>query len=235
MKFSPALKQAELLKRYKRFLADVILEDGTETTIHVSNTGAMSGCAEPNSGVWYSTSDNPKRKYSYSWELTHTQQDHLICVNTIRANQLVEEAILSGVILELDGYGKLHREVKYGEENSKIDFLLAEGQQVDAYVEVKSVTLLEGEQGYFPDAVTVRGQKHLRELMLIAESGRRAVLLFAVLHTGIDSVKPAAHIDKQYAELIQQAVDSGVEILAYKAELNTNEMKILERIPFFQK
>ncbi len=117
MQFSPALKSATLIKRYKRFLADIKLENGEETTIHCANTGAMTGCAEPGNKVWYSTSDNPKRKYPYSWEISETQQGHRICVNTARANQLAVEAIQDGTIKELQGYEKLRTEVKYGSSN----------------------------------------------------------------------------------------------------------------------
>jgi sugar fermentation stimulation protein A len=136
------LKKAILIKRYKRFLADIILEDGTETTLHVANTGAMTGCATEKDTVWYSTSDNKKRKYPYSWEITQTQNDHFICVNTLRANQLVEEALTNRTINELHNYKTLKREVKYGDENSKIDFLLTDENDVLTYIEVKSVTLL---------------------------------------------------------------------------------------------
>lgn len=229
MLFTPPLLQAKLLKRYKRFLADIILSDGTETTLHVANTGAMTGCAEPGDTVCYSTSANEKRKYPFSWELTKTVDNHLICVNTIRANQLIEEALNTNIIAELINYPSIQREVKYGSENSKIDFLLSGSKQPNAYVEVKSVTLLAGEQGYFPDAVTTRGQKHLRELIEVAQQGHRAVLLFAVLHSGIHSVKIAKHIDKKYNELIITAKKSGVEILAYKAdiELSPQSTKIV--------
>jgi sugar fermentation stimulation protein A len=220
MKFN--LKKATLIKRYKRFLADVILEDGTETTIHVANTGAMTGCAVPDDSVWYSTSDNIKRKYPNSWELTLTQANHWICVNTIRANQLTEEALNQGKIDEFAQNSNLKREVKYGEKNSKIDFYLVDKDGRDTFIEVKSVTLLEENQGYFPDAVTLRGQKHLRELMAMAEKGHRAVLLFAVLHSGINDVKPAEHIDAKYAKLLREASQHGVEIIAYKAKFQKN-------------
>jgi sugar fermentation stimulation protein A len=226
MKFEPPLKKATLIKRYKRFLADVTLADGTITTIHVANTGAMSGCAEPGDTVWYSTSTNAKRKYPLSWELTQTQADHYICVNTIRANALAEEAIKSGIVSELTGYNKIQREVKYGNENSRIDLMLSEGDKPDAFVEVKSATLLQESQGYFPDAVTVRGQKHLRELITIVESGRRAILLFAVLHTGITSVQAAAHIDPKYAAMLDQAKASGVEVLCYLAHITPHSIEL---------
>jgi sugar fermentation stimulation protein A len=222
------LQKSTLIKRYKRFLADVILADGSTTTMHVANTGAMTGCAEPGDIVWYSTSANNKRKYPFSWEITQTKHAHSICVNTIKANQLIEEALNANKITELLGYSSIKREVKYGSENSKIDFLLSDVNKPDTYVEVKSVTLLEGEQGFFPDAVTTRGQKHLRELIEVAQQGDRAILLFAVLHSGINNVKIAKHIDSKYNELIIEAKAAGVEILAYKAdfELNENASKI---------
>ncbi len=203
MNFS--LQKAILIKRYKRFLADVILADGTTTTIHVANTGAMTGCAEAGDTVWYSTSTNLKRKYPLSWEITEKPNGDMICVNTIRANQLIEEALLAKKISPLAHFQNLTREVKYGEENSKIDFLLTDTAAVNTYIEVKSVTLLFEQQGYFPDAVSSRGQKHLRELITIKQQGKRAVLLFAVLHSGINTVAPAEHIDKKYAELLRQA------------------------------
>ena len=232
------LQPAILIKRYKRFLADVILADKSTTTIHVANTGAMTGCAEPNDIAWYSTSSNPKRKYPFSWELTQTKKNHFICVNTIRANQLAEEAILNGTITELQGFNELKREVKYGEENSRIDFLLTHNNDLDSdtkkvtktYIEVKSVTLLEGDQGYFPDTVTTRGQKHLRELMSIVKNGDRAVLLFTVLHTGINSFKVANHIDKTYAALLQEAINAGVEVLVYKAKISSELIFLSEKI-----
>ena len=211
------LKKASLIQRYKRFLADITLEDGSDCTIHVANTGAMTGCAVPDDTVWYSTSDNLKRKYPFSWELTQTDKNHFICVNTIRANQLAEQAILNGTIAELQGFETLNREVKYGEENSKIDFHLVDKAGRETFIEVKSVTLLEEDQGYFPDAVTLRGQKHLRELIAMAEKGHRAVLLFAILHSGINDIKPAEHIDAKYTTLLREASQQGVEIIAYKA------------------
>lgn len=229
-----SVKPAVLIKRYKRFLADISLPDNTETTLHVANTGAMTGCATPADTVWYSTSSNAKRKYAFSWELTQTKQNHYICVNTLRANQLAEEALLNGTITELQGFDSIQREVKYGQENSRIDFLLQHtddnNQSVNTYIEVKSVTLLDDKQGFFPDAVTTRGQKHLRELIDRVNSGDRAVLLFAVLHTGINSVRVAEHIDARYAELLQQAIESGVEVLVYKADISPEHISLSQRL-----
>lgn len=223
------VKPAKLIKRYKRFLADIILPtlpNNEEVTIHCANTGAMKGCAEPNDTVWYSTSDNLKRKYPFSWEVTQTQNNHFICVNTLRANQLAEEALEQKLISELTGFTTLKREVKYGSEKSKIDFLATYEELPDTYIEVKSVTLLENGQGFFPDAVTTRGQKHLRELMEMVEQGHRAVLLFAVLHSGIDSVRAASHVDPVYEKLLTEAKLAGVEIIAYKANFSLKQDEI---------
>ncbi|MDA0129805.1 DNA/RNA nuclease SfsA [Vibrio sp. MarTm2] len=235
MKFEPALEPATLIQRYKRFLADITLPDGSERTIHCANTGAMTGCATPGNAVWYSTSDNPKRKYPNSWELTETAQGHRICINTARANQLAVEAIQSGTICELQGYDQLQTEVKYGNENSRIDILLNSENKPKCYIEVKSVTLLDEKlagQGYFPDAVTTRGQKHLRELSEMAQSGHRAVLLFTVLHSGIEKVSAAHHIDAKYSQLLKTAQEQGVEVLCYKAKLSNSEMKLVNAIEF---
>ncbi|MFH8133446.1 DNA/RNA nuclease SfsA [Pantoea osteomyelitidis] len=220
MEFSPPLRPARLISRYKRFLADVVTPEGETLTIHCANTGAMTGCATPGDTVWYSTSDSLTRKYPHSWELTETQQGHWICVNTLRANQLVREALAADRIPELVAYTRCQPEVRYGMENSRIDFLLQAQGRRNCYIEVKSVTLLQQGKGYFPDAVTVRGQKHLRELITIVAEGHRAVLLFTVLHSGIEDVSPARHIDARYAELLVQAQRNGVEVLAYQATLS---------------
>lgn len=236
MKYTPALKPAILLKRYKRFLADLQLNDGSIFTAHCANTGKMTGCAEPGFHAFYSQSNNIKRKYPHSLELTKNSLGQLICVNTRVANQVVEEAIINNVVQELNSYTRLQSEVKYGNENSRIDFLLTSDNRPDCFVEVKSVTLLSQDnpqsgQGYFPDAQTLRGQKHLRELIDMAQIGHRAVLLFAVLHEGINKVSPATHIDKKYAQLLQHAIDAGVEVLAYKATISVNEVVIDKKIP----
>lgn len=223
MNFIPPLKQAILIKRYKRFLADITLPDNAETTIHVANTGAMTGCADPHDKVWYSTSNNLKRKYPYSWEICEKPNGDFICVNTIRANQLIEEALNHHKILPLTNFSHLQREVNYGKENSKIDFYLEDENSTPTYIEVKSVTLWQSEQGFFPDAVTTRGLKHLRELIEVKNQGNRAVLIFAVLHSAIASVKAAGHIDKAYAETLALAKAEGVEIYAYKALFEYNE------------
>ncbi|WP_339386304.1 DNA/RNA nuclease SfsA [Vibrio caribbeanicus] len=233
MKFLPPLKQATLIQRYKRFLADIKLPCGKEKTIHCANTGAMTGCGSKGDTIWYSTSSNPKRKYPNSWEITQSSEGHKICVNTARANQLVIEAIKSNRVKELLGYQEIQTEVNYGIENSRIDILLKSENEPNCYIEVKSVTLLsEDGQGYFPDSVTTRGQKHLRELTEMAQSGSRAVLFFTVLHSGIEKVAPAHHIDAKYSQLLNYAIEHGVEVLCYKAEYSTDEIELVRPIKF---
>ena len=231
MQFFPPLQCATLIQRYKRFLADVITPDGRELTLHCPNTGAMTGCATLGDTVWYSTSENTKRKYPHTWELTETQAGALICVNTLWANRLTKEALENDWLSELSGYSELRSEVKYGAERSRIDFMLQAGFQPDCYIEVKSVTLADHAQGYFPDAITQRGQKHLRELMSVAAEGQRAVILFAVLHSAITRFSPARHIDMKYAQLLTEAQQRGVEILAYKAEISAEGMSLKKLLP----
>ena len=212
------LVPARLVRRYKRFLADVILEDGREITVHCPNTGAMTGCAEPGSWIWLRDSADPRRKYRYTWELIETATGTLACVHSARANALVAEALEHNGIPELAGYGRLRREARFGAEGSRVDLLLSEGPGPDCYVEVKSVTLHVGDGlGLFPDAVSLRGRKHLRELMAVRAAGQRAVLLFAVQHSGIRRVAPADGIDPEYAQTLRAAMAAGVEVLAYGA------------------
>jgi sugar fermentation stimulation protein A len=233
MQFSSPLIQGTLIKRYKRFLADVQLTDGSIVIAHCPNTGAMTGCAEPGWKVWLSPSNNPKRKLLYTWEVVLTEQGHWIGINTHRANVLVKEAIQENKISELVGYKNVKAEVKFGEENSRIDFLLTDPEKADCYVEVKSVTLLDNNKGYFPDAKTLRGQKHLRELSLVARRGKRAVLFFCVQHSGIQSVQVAKHIDLDYAKELKQAMLSGVQILCYGCKINSEKIYINQSVQFF--
>ena len=233
MKFNATLQVAPLIKRYKRFLADIELNDGQQITIHCPNTGAMTGCATKNDQVWYSTSDNVKRKYPNTWEISHTLDGHWICINTTLANKVVHEAIQLDQISELTGYNQLRTEVKYGEQNSRIDLLLQDDNKANCYVEVKSVTLLGEEgQGYFPDAVTTRGQKHIQELVSMVESGHRAVLFFLVQHTGINEISPARHIDQKYADLLADALTKGLEVICYSTNINPSTITLNKRLKF---
>lgn len=231
------LVEAKLVRRYKRFLADVVLGNGELITVHCPNTGSMKNCIEEGAQVWLSRSDKPSRKYAYTWELIKTSRNHFIGVNTGKANQLVKNAILEGRIPEVSGYTELKPEKKYGSENSRIDlFLSAHAKKPDCYLEVKSVTLLETPVsrgiGYFPDSVSERGSKHLRELIQVVGQGYRAVLFYCVQHSGIREVRAAAHIDRVYADTLTKAVESGVEVLAYKASFRGLQPAISQQIPF---
>ena len=232
MEFAEPLATGTLIKRYKRFLADVRLEDGSQITIHCPNTGSMLNCNTPDSQVWFSTSDNPKRKYPHTWESIPLPNGARAGINTSRANSLVQEAIQQGVIRELQGYDTVKSEVPYGEQKSRIDFLLSKPSD-DCYVEVKNVTLGEdGGQGYFPDAVSTRGTKHLQELIHVKQQGHRAVLLYCVQHTGIERVSAAKHIDSVYAETLGQAIKAGLEVYAYGATLTPKKIALEKPIKF---
>ena len=231
MQFDPPLEEGRLLRRYKRFLADIETLHGEPLTIHCPNTGSMLNCMAEGGRVWFSRSSDPKRKLPGTWELSETPQGRLACVNTARANALVEEALRGGVIAELAGFTALRREVRYGEENSRADFRLdyASGP---AFVEVKSVTLGFDDSAVaaFPDARTERGAKHLRELATLARQGVRAVQLYCVNLQGIEAVRPAAEIDPYYAAALQAAVAAGVEVLAYGAELSPARIRLTKRL-----
>ena len=233
MRYAPSLIQGTLIKRYKRFLADIELASGEVITAHCPNTGSMKNCCDPSSRVWVYDANNPKRKLRYTWELVEVESRYLACINTGRANHLVKEAILAGDIPELSHYETLKTECKYGQENSRIDILLSADGKPDCYVEVKNVTLLEeNNRGSFPDAVTTRGTKHLRELMEMKSQGARAVLFFNVAHTGISSVRPNWLIDPIYTDTLEEAINHGVEVLAYGASISDTQIHINNPIPF---
>lgn len=242
MKFDSPLVEGRLIKRYKRFLADIRLPDGRELTVHCANTGAMTGCAPEGARVWLSRSDNAKRKYPYSWQLVEVNSEVtsgvLACINTALTNKLVAEALAEGKIAELAEYDVCQSEVRYGDERSRIDFLLSHSEQYQspsrppAYVEVKHVTLsLQPGVGSFPDAVTKRGQKHLRELMQQVQQGYRAVLLFIIMRTDVTLVKPEDAIDRDYGQLLRQAVEQGVEVIAYATDISPQQIRLTHTIP----
>lgn len=216
MQFDPVLEEGRLLTRYKRFFADIECADGSLVTAHCANTGSMLNCMAEGARVWFSRNDDPKRKLKATWELVETAHGRLACINTGRANRLIEEALMAGVITELTGFTQLRREVKYGEENSRADFCLLFAEQ-PVFVEVKSVTLgfAETATAAFPDAVTSRGAKHLRELTALAASGQRALLIYCVNLTGITAVRVAKEVDPEYAAALAEAKAAGVEVLAY--------------------
>lgn len=224
------LIQGRLVKRYKRFLADIVLDNGKAVTVHCPNTGSMKNCADAGSKVWVLDSKNDKRKYPLGWELVEVQGQYLACINTGRANKLVKEAIENGTIQPLQGYASMRQEVKYG-ENSRIDLLLEDSDKGRVWIEVKNVTLLEEANcGRFPDAVTARGAKHLRELMAMVAQGDRAVMLFCVPHTGINTVSPADQIDPEYGRLLREAKAAGVEVMAYGAEISETAISLVREL-----
>lgn len=236
MRFVPELIPAKLIKRYKRFLADVETVENGAFTVHCPNTGSMKNCWNEGDTVYLLDSKNPKRKYQYTWISSHTLNNDWLCLNTHLANQIVLEGIENNTVKELQGYATIQTEIKYGEENSRIDLLLTDENQPDCYVEIKTVTLHEPEmgrgKGFFPDAVSTRGQKHLRELSTLVEQGKRAVLFFLVQHSAIKSVTAASHIDPKYAELLTSAYEKGVEILVYRTHITPAEIKLQTPLSF---
>lgn len=230
MQFSVPLVEGLLVRRYQRFLADVRLSDGCVVTAHCPNTGSMLGCKEPGSRVWLSPADNPARKLQWTWELVEVAPGVTVGVHTGRSNSLVREAIEAGRVPELAGYSRIRPEVKYG-EGSRIDLLLQAEGRPDCYVEVKNVTAaVEGRIGYFPDAVTTRGAKHLREMSAMVVAGHRAVLVFCVQRTDVDGVRPADHIDPDYGQALRQALAAGVEVLALGARLDPHGIELVRRL-----
>lgn len=215
MRFLTDLHKGRLLKRYKRFLADVELADGSIVTAHCPNTGSMESCFYENAAVWLSPSDNPSRKLAWTWEFTETPGG-LIGINTARPNVVIAGAIAENKIPGLTGYSSLRREVKYG-KNSRIDLLLESKGQPSCYVEIKNTTLRRGDAILFPDAVTERGRKHLEELSQIVKTGQRAVMLFFVNRPDGLYFAPADDIDPEYGKALRSAANAGVEILAVRA------------------
>jgi sugar fermentation stimulation protein A len=226
----PQLIPGLLINRYKRFLADIELENGNIITVHCPNSGSMKGCATPGSPVLLSQSSNPGRKYPFTWELVRIN-DIWIGINTARPNHLVHEAIKNGTASELQGYTTIRPEVPYG-EHSRIDLLL-EGIKGRCFVEVKNVTMVENGRALFPDAVTTRGQKHLNELMRVVREGDRGVIFFTVLRGDGNNVSPADIIDPEYGRLLRLALANGVEALAYRAVVSPTQIILTERLPVF--
>ena len=223
----PELFEGKLIKRYKRFLADIMLDSGEQITAHVPNSGAMTSCIEENCPVWVTFHDNPKRKLKYTLELTQMGA-HLICTNTGVANKISIEAINNGIIGELQGYSSLKPEQKYG-RNSRIDILL-ENENEKCYVEVKSVSLKTGDTLAFPDSVTSRGTKHLNELRDMVKQGHRAVMLYIIQRTEVADFRLADEIDPKYAATFEEVTKEGVEVLVYQSSINHNEINVSHKI-----
>jgi sugar fermentation stimulation protein A len=242
MQFPEPLVPGRLQRRYKRFLADVSLDGGGEAVVaHCANPGSMLGLAEPGARVWLSPATTPGRKLSWSWELVEVGAktpgtETLVGINTGRANALVAEALAAGRIAALAGYDRVRREVRYG-TNSRVDFLLENAptsphSAPPCYLEVKSVTLRRGDgPAEFPDAVTLRGTRHLAELSGVARGGARAVLLFLVQRDDCAAVTPAADIDPAYAAALERARTDGVEILCYNCRITPSAIALDAPLP----
>ena len=234
MEYEQRLIPATLVRRYQRFLADVVPENGGTLTVHCPNTGAMLGCQEPGARVWLLPAANPKRKYAFSWELVEALPDVWVGINTGRSNRLVQEALASGLLAPLRGYQEIRREVtvSHGGETSRIDFLLAgHRRQPDCYLEVKNVTAaLRDGTALFPDAVSARASKHLEALMALATEGYRAVLVFCVQRSDVVRVRPATDIDPLYGRTLAQAGASGVEVYAYGADVSPAQVQLVKRL-----
>jgi sugar fermentation stimulation protein A len=234
MQFAAPLIPATLVRRYKRFLADVILPSGEEITAHVANPGAMTGFATPGARVWLSRSDDPKRKLPYAWELVEADfgaGPELVGVNTAHPNRLAHAALAASGIPECAGYPNLRREVKYGEA-SRVDFLLECPQRGRCYVEVKNVHMMrQPGLAEFPDSVTVRGARHMDELAALADQGIRAVVLFLIQIGSAQRFTPARDIDPGYAAALDRARAAGVEALAYACDVSTTGIEIGRRVP----
>jgi sugar fermentation stimulation protein A len=234
MRFPVPLIPATLVRRYKRFLADVVLPSGEEITVHVANPGAMMGLNAAGARVWLSKSDNPARKLPYSWELVEVDFGstlELVGVNTGHPNGIVAEAIVEGAIHELAGYASVRREVKYG-KNSRVDFLLESPDRPSCYVEVKNVHLMR-QRGLaeFPDCVTARGAKHLEELAGMVAQGHRGVMLFLIQIGSANRFALAADIDPAYAKGFARARAAGVEAIAYRCAISGDGIAVSGPVP----
>ncbi|HKL33656.1 MAG TPA: DNA/RNA nuclease SfsA [Tangfeifania sp.] len=228
MKFKNQLVHGTLIKRYKRFLADVKLDDGTEVVAHCTNSGSMKSCLENGAEVYLSPVDDLKRKTKFTWEMIKINGDW-VGINTGNPNKLAFEAISAGKIPGLEGYTTVKREVKFGD--SRFD-VFAENEHEKCFIEVKNVTLKEGNYALFPDAITIRGQKHLKTLMEVKKQGMRAVMLYIIQRSDVEFFAPAREIDAAYSETLKKALDVGVEVIPVMAKVTPEAIELGEILPF---
>jgi sugar fermentation stimulation protein A len=229
MQFSSPLTEGVLIKRYKRFLADIRLANGNIITAHCPNTGTMLTCSTPGSAVCLSISDNVKRKYQYTLEMIQVGTTW-VGVNTSRTNRLVVEAILQGEIAEFKEVDKVGTEIKTS-RHTRLDLQVVQGAR-KTYVEVKNCSLAVDGCAMFPDAVTVRGTKHLYELMRLVEEGSEATIFFLVQRMDADRFAPAVHIDPDYGKALQQAIVAGIKVLVYQASVSPKGIHVVNSLPF---
>ncbi|MBN2639767.1 MAG: DNA/RNA nuclease SfsA [Bacteroidales bacterium] len=228
MKFPVQLVHGRLIKRYKRFLADVCLDDGTIVTAHCTNSGSMKTCIEENAPVYLTPVNDPMRKTKFTWEMIFMNEDW-IGINTSVPNMLAFEAVRDGEIEQLKGYTRVEREVKF--QDSRFD-VYAENDTERCFIEVKNVTMKVGDFALFPDAVTTRGRKHLETLIRVKQQGIRAVMLYVIQRTDVSKFGPAKEIDPEYANALKRAYESGVEIFPVQAKVTPEEIKIVRQLPF---
>jgi len=225
----PKLTPGTLVKRYKRFLADVRLNNGDLVTAHCANSGTMKECSEPGRPVYLSFHDNPKRKLKYTWEMIKMPTS-LVGVNTMVPNRLVKKSIEDGLVEQLKGYENVKTEVKVS-DRSRLDLLLTNGDKKKCFVEVKNCTLVKDGLASFPDAVTTRGRKHLVELQRLAKEGNRSIIFFLVQRMDAKAFSPADNIDPTYAKELRKAKNSGVEIIVYDVIIDLNRIVLGKKIP----
>ena len=227
----PELIPGRLIKRYKRFLADVELEDGAVVTAHCPNSGSMTACSEPGRPVYLSWHDNPKRKLKYTWELIQ-MPGSLVGVNTLVPNRLVKTSIENGLVAELADYEKIRPEVQTS-KGSRLDLQLTDSQGARCFVEIKNCTLVDEGVACFPDAVTKRGYKHLKELERLAGEGNRCVMFYCIQRMDAECFRPADHIDAAYGDALREVyLNGGVEILVYDVQINLERIVLNRKIPF---
>lgn len=230
MRFQTDLIPATLIRRYKRFLADIRLPDGQETTAHCPNPGAMTGLAEPGMTIWVEPNDDPKKKLKYGWRLTELPRGHFACIDTGVANKVIGEALSARTISEVSDYAEIRAELPYG-DGSRVDFHASAIGLPAAFVEVKSVTLArQTPVAEFPDTVTNRGTKHLHELEKICETGQRAIMLYLLQRTDCDSVTLAGDIDPIYARTAQES--RNIEYIAYRSNIDPKGVTVSGACPF---
>lgn len=231
MRFASPLVRGRLIKRYKRFLADVIMDDGRTVTAHCANPGAMLGLKEPGLTVWLEPSTDPKRSLAWSWRLVELPDGHMVGIDTSLPNRLVAEALAEDRIEGLTGYERIRPEVRYG-ERSRVDFLLAGSGRPDTYVEVKNVHLRRtGTLAEFPDSVTARGTRHLAELSAMVAAGHRAVMLYVVQRTDCDLFSIASDLDPAYATAFAEACHAGVEVMTAATRIDREGIVIAGPLP----
>jgi sugar fermentation stimulation protein A len=228
MEFDKPLTHGRLIKRYKRFLADVKLDSGEIITAHCTNSGTMKTCLEENAEVYLTPIDDPKRKTKFTWEMIKINGDW-IGINTGNPNKLAFEAVQNGKIDKLKGYTEVKREVKF--DDSRFD-VMAQNEHETCFIEVKNVTLKEENYALFPDAVTTRGKKHLNTLIKVKEQGMRAVMLYVIQRIDVDTFAPAKEIDPEYAKTLKKAYEKGVEIIPILAKVSPEKIELVKELPF---